>query len=320
MIRLLGLPSNPLFRFELLSVRGVRTVRGVWISTIYNIVLILSVTLIIIAGLGSVDAIRDDEPIYFIFLIMGYIFLIINFYTSFLPDFGSIFYSLGALNADISGERIDVMRLAIGEYEIIKAKHGVVTVRAWRLVLTWMASRFAALLSLLIGSLMALADPEIQQDIMQSLLNSELAPTVFSEALIVAAIWIPLSIISAIVFLVFEPIWRMRTITALGVLISARTENRLMAFLFGVFGVFGMLMALGMLVSVVSIPLSLGLGFMITYVESMNNPNLLILLARIAIYAGIPLLTIFTIIATYFFYRWVRNWLLKEAVKALFRG
>lgn len=135
---------------------------------------------------------------------------------SFQVDFLSIAASINSINGDVLGGRWDLYKLAgvrAGYFTI--GKHGVAQMRVWRTVMTVIGVRAAAILlflaSNLVSILMTVPD-YFQYDLSMDTLFLQLF-----IGLILAGIpgW----------FFLFEPILRLRTMTAVGLMISAHVRS-----------------------------------------------------------------------------------------------
>jgi hypothetical protein len=122
-------------------------------------------------------------------------------------DFVSIAAALTGINGEIVSGRWDLLRLAgMREGYFTVSKHGVAQLKAWRTVLNVVGIRAAGSLILTIGLVMQL-----------SMLLGDVDAII---TLIVIPIFIAIS-----AFFVLEPLWRMKTMTALGLLVSSYTRN-----------------------------------------------------------------------------------------------
>lgn len=296
-----------MFLYGLMTVRGIRDKVGLTRFT-WRVVMSLVMLLLLIIGYAYAFNLAVGSASWLeILTIIGVIFFVFITYTSFIPDFAAMFLSLNTINTEYQSDRIDLIRTSIGEVELVRAKHALAVVRSWRFMIYWLTARIMLVFIYVAVAILMWRDGTIWD---------EIPPELIREVPILLLVWIPLLLFVAVIMFL-EPIWRMRVIAAIGVLVSARTENRMTALIFGVLGLFTLSMAIGFVSSLVSIPLSMLFGF-VTIVAAENEALFMILL-RVFIYLVLPLLSIGGAAGLYFFYRFLRRWLLDESVKAIER-
>ncbi len=206
-------------------------------------------------------------------------------------DFVSLGASMTAINGEVVSGRWDLLRLSgMREGYFTVSKHGIAQLKAWRSVMNVVGMRLAAGVSGLLLGLSVLA-PEFSLGV--STLNDTLIAVSSLLALIVFAIVFAL-----------EPIWRMRTITAVGLYVSTRTRNPSYSPLLGfalVFLIwvaqFFIFSALGMAVGMLFFPMF----FFLTDITVIFLPLIALLVAA----------------AVYGFYLIIQQWCLRRVARSL---
>jgi hypothetical protein len=165
----------------------------------------------------------------------------LSFLASLALDYTSMTSALGSINGEIIAGRWDLLRISLITIpQIVAAKHGAAQVRAWRLMVTIIALRLAVLLMGVISILLILVHTGTFAFIRPADLILELS----------------LVIAFGLVYLI-EPWWRMRTVTALGVAISARTRAPVSAVLAAGGMVFGIWLLQGLIVFALALALTI---------------------------------------------------------------
>lgn len=309
LVRLLQLPDHEeIFHRDLATVRGVRSVEGVWRYTLRIFLMFLLVTCI--AMVIAYLAVRDVYPVDEI-LVVGFFTLLaivaLTYYTEFIIDIASLGFSIGLVNREVIANRLDLLRLAVGdESSVVRAKHGVAVVRTWRLAVVWIVMRIMVLLILLIFACLFLY-------------------IVWMTEVPVLSAWQPAlgwAIVGIFVlpFVLIEPVWRLRLLSALGVAISARVHSRTSSVLAAIAAWFGYGIARSTLTSTLYVPVFLvgnliydliaGDGEDFSRVEQAQNVLFLIY---------IPLVTVVALVGIYWFYRVSREFLLRNTATYLVR-
>jgi hypothetical protein len=219
-------------------------------------------------------------------------------------DFGSTLAALSSINSEILGGRWDLLRLtALREEGIVNAKHAAAQVRAWRVMAVTVSSRVATiLLGLLIfplAPLFLLGDSSFFSGLGESFIREP-----FSAILGFATLVLTLMIY------VVEPYWRMKAMTALGMVISSYILNTPLATLAGVGAIFAVWLAQ---VSIFAI-LVFGLGFLLSPTIFFFSSNEAFGILYILIAAAITAATI------YGFYTLLQNWSLRRVIARIYKS
>ena len=206
------LTNNPLFELEVRRVRWGTSAALLLVNSGRRLALICCV-LLIAWLLLSLQDIRQHNLGDFVVILLA-----LSFLASLALDYSAITSALGTINDEVTAGRWDLLRLTLVTIpQIIAAKHGLAQVRAWRLMITIIAVRVAVLLIGGISLLLVL----LHADAFAYLLPEQ------ARDLIIEAIT---GLVLALLYIV-EPFWRMRTVTALGVAISARARQPISALL-----------------------------------------------------------------------------------------
>ncbi len=217
--------TNPLFRRDMRTVR-----RAFWPEHIRRSTrrLILTTGLILLLLLGGLLAweyisippqfIRSPYVSYvlpnMVVTLQRYsvFLLVLTILIAPLVDFVAMQSSVGGIGQEITHGRLDLLRLTpLAEADIAQAKHGIAQLCVWRITIVLMTIRFIAS-TLLLLSLFILPSLVYNR-------NWVLLTALPSLMLIVACIGL------AWAMCVIEPLWRVRSVTALGLLISTYSSN-----------------------------------------------------------------------------------------------
>jgi hypothetical protein len=237
--------NNPLFSFDVRRIHW-----GLDESTllIYSVrcFALICIGLLILWLIVSLPDLRRRSAGDFPFILLA-----ISFLASLALDFTSMSSSLGSISGDVITRRWELLRLSlVTTAQIVAAKHGVAQVRAWRSMIFIIALRVAVLIALLISYFITM--------LYQNALYPMMPTDVWNE-IVAGAIILVLGILYAL-----EPWWRMRTVTALGVAISARARQPTSSVLAATGAIFGLWLLQGIVafvvigcISVIILPMTL---------------------------------------------------------------
>jgi hypothetical protein len=278
------LSRNPLFTFEVRRVRWGQSAQSM-LTYSGRLMLVVCAVLMLLWLLVSFRDIRQNSVGDFVILLLGASFL-----ASLALDTTSMASALGSINGEITSGRWDLLRLTLLTVpQIVAAKHGAAQVRAWRLMTLIIALRVAVLLMALASFLLILVHSRSFNGV--------------TAAQTLNAIIGQLVITVLGILYILEPWWRMRTVTALGVAISARARQPISVVLAAGGAVFGLWLLQGFVALVVAF----GVGLIIlplTLLEA--SVNQLVICS--------PLIFLILIIAiVYGFYSIVQTWGLRSA-------
>ncbi len=240
------LSHNPLFALEARHTRwgesGVTLARrsGIWIG-VGALVVVMPFVIWMALELprtGTLSLIYQSGTDYVAWA------LAIGLLLGLLVDCGSIAVSIGSINGEMLTGRWDLLRLTLLRIErLIAAKHGTAQLRAWRLMALVVGVRVGAvaLLIFLYSSPVFLAAPIFIDPL----------EVTFGYVLIIA-----LSLI-----FIAEPLWRMRALTAVGLVISSRMHSSITTILMAASYVFALWIVEGFVFSVVGVAMSWLFGF-----------------------------------------------------------
>lgn len=217
--------------------------------------------------------------------------LVIGFLLGLLVDCGSIAVSVGSINSELLTGRWDLLRLTLLRIErMILAKHGTAQIRAWRLMALVVGVRVGAvaLLVFLYTSPIFISVP-IYVDPLEALFGY----------LIIGAL--------SLIFIV-EPLWRMRALTAVGLVISSRMHSSMATILMAAGYVFALWIVEGFVFGVVAIAMSWLFGF-----GALVTADLLWFFCFAPFFVGI------VYVAIWGFYHIVETWALRRAGHTLAR-
>lgn len=224
------------------------------------------------------------------------VLMLLSVLASFPLDLTFMAAAIGSINGDMSAKRWDLLRLTpLTRYQIIAAKHSVAQVRAWRWMILIVALRFGMVL---IGGLTALF-LSLQPDVWGYVLPGHLISIFF---------WMVFLGLVGAVYAV-EPFMRMRAVTALGVAISARTQQQASAVLAAVGSVFALWMVQGIVLFVLVL-IGSALFAWLALMES---------IALQVVICTPLLLACVTIAVVYGFYSVMQVWSLRSAERWLAR-
>jgi hypothetical protein len=253
--------ENPVFDFELRRVRRLAMPGRLWVYSALLQVVPLLVTMVVyfasvwdyvirygVTSGYSGPYYRYYSDFYSAWSIFGVVTLVASGLMAF---FGGIYYmsvSIHSINTQINNGHWDMLRLTpLGNLTVLRAKEAIAHIRAWRLMHIEIALRIVQVT--LVGLLLFFQPDEIAQgrwlnefgtlsQILGDLIRRPLLTlTQCTLILTIACVWI------------IEPRWRMRTITTMGLALSARVHNVSMASVMAFFGLFGFHLAQAALLS-----------------------------------------------------------------------
>jgi hypothetical protein len=238
--------ENPVFDYELRRVKRLATPGRLWLySAVLQaipLVLIPSFYFLSLIIMRQVYLSNSSYYTYGLYSNWSGFAGVTLFGAGVLAFFGGIYYmavSIYSINKQINDGHWDMLRLSpLAETSVLRAKETIAHIRAWRLMQVEVALR---LTPVIIGGLLLVFDP---RDMAQG--NSIVGQTSFLESMARGFAERPLATLAQLVTLVvfpyvwiMEPRWRMKTITALGLALSARVRNLSMASVAAFFGLLG---------------------------------------------------------------------------------
>ncbi|MEO8396477.1 MAG: hypothetical protein ABI700_26015 [Chloroflexota bacterium] len=276
--------NNPLFALDVRRVRWGSSARALLVYSGRRVAIICC-GLLIVWLLVSLRDLQQRS-----FGDFPFILLIGSFLASLALDFTSMSSALGSINGEITSGRWDLLRLTLVTVpQIVAAMHGAAQVRAWRLMVLVVAVRAAVVLMLVVSYLII--------ELNSSLVYGSTPVQTWND---ITAIFLLLSLG---VLYILEPWWRMRTITALGVAISARARQATSGVLAAVAAIF----AIWLLQGVIAFALTLAISVILL-------PLALVEYSAIQFVIISPLAIIGLITVTvYGFYSIVQTWSLRRA-------
>ena len=221
-----------------------------------------------------------------------FILLALSFLASLALDYTSMTSALGSINGEITAGRWELLRISLVTIpQIVAAKHGAAQVRAWRLMVVIVALRLAVLLMGILSLLF------------EVFFNSSYPyPYQTSTDLIGIMTGLVVLLVLGLIYII-EPWWRMRTITALGVAISARARQSTSAVLAAGGTVFAIWLLQGAIAFVIVLVISF-LIFPLALVE--YSAYQFVIISPLAAFVLITA-------AVYGFYSIVQTWGLRRA-------
>lgn len=244
-------------------------------------------------------------------LLMTTLFLIgsglvsINLYTSFLPEFAVLWQSHSLISDETLSDRLDLLRLGIGEQDIVRVMYGFAQVKSWGMMGFWLSGR---VLFVLIFWLVAfLFMPSIQRE-------AFIDQTALFWVLLIYAL--PFALVVTVAF-PLELVWRWRLVCAVSIYASARSTSRMYGLFMGFLMLMGISLVLSTLLFIVSIPLLIGVSGLIFTVEvvSLSEMGWLLLVFLVLI----PLMVVLFVWGLYKSYAVLTSWLLNNTERYLLR-
>lgn len=201
------LSHNPLFAVETRRIRWGYSARVLADTSI----LLVGVVCVVVLLIWLLAQLVDRRGRYSDLVLL---MILSSLLVSLLLDYRCMTTAVEGINGEVAARRWDVLRLTeLANPQIVAAKYGAAQVRVWRLM------------ALIVGSRAGLALTVGLSEIVQVMTSSE-AITRSSGEIISLLFMQGVLVIFACIY-VIEPYWRMRTVTALGLAVSARTRERL---------------------------------------------------------------------------------------------
>lgn len=254
-VSLFRLPQhNPLFAHGLRRMRRIRSIDGLrhYTRRTLAVLVVLALIFVGLAFVGMYDSYRQygytfnaAEP----FAIVGGGVIYVTLYTSFVPDFVTLLFSVGLINIERNEGRYELTRLSLGESGVVYGQHALGVLRAWRVAAVWTLARFVGTALLLIAGVLALLQVNWESDIAYDEIGLAVATLI---------IWGIVGI-GLLLFAWIEPFLRLRMSVAAGVFTSARSQNVAMGTLYATMLIGATYSGLGM---VTAVPVSIVLGFL----------------------------------------------------------
>ncbi len=215
-------------------------------------------------------------------------------------DFASMQAAVHSISGEVNARRWDLLRLtALHVQGIARAKYAVAQLRVWRMTVIMVSARVAAvwIMVLIYFVLPPLMLGPYAFDHLAAFLAAPLQNIVL----------LGIGVFTAIVY-ILEPYWRMKAMTALGMMISTYELNTALAMLAGA----GVIFAVLLLQLMIAASLMFGLGLLVT--PFFIAGSALLVLGYLLLSAVVVGLTI------YGFYSIVSRWGLRRAVWRIARG
>lgn len=229
--------NNPLFALDVRRIRWGQSEQLLLRYSARRITIICCALLIVWLVVSLRDLQRYTIGDFALFLFA------LSFLASLALDYTSISAALGSINGEMTAGRWDLLRLSLVTVpQIVAAKHGAAQVRAWRLMVVIIALRVAVLLMVSISLLPALIHTSAF-----AYVSAAQLPNAFVELIVLIALGL---------LYIIEPWWRMRTVTALGVAISARARQHVSAVLAAGGTVFAIWLLQGVIAFVIMLVIS----------------------------------------------------------------
>jgi len=219
-------------------------------------------------------------------------------------DFASTLSAVSSISGEIVAGRWDLLRLtALREEGIVNAKHAAAQVRAWRVMAVTVSSRLSIIL---LGAfvfpfvpLIMLGDSSFFSGLGETFMRDPFG-TLFAFAIL----------ITTLIIYVVEPYWRMRAMTALGMVISSYVLNAPLAMLASLGAIFAVWLAQAVILAM----LVFGLGFLLSPTIFLYSASSTFGFLYILIAAGVTAATI------YGFYTLVQNWSLRRVIARIYKS
>lgn len=218
------LGSNPLFAHEMRRVRHAESAK----SLIDYSILIIAAACAVLLLVWLVFSLADRQPDnnFSATDLLAFLFGI-SLLAAVALDYHCMTTSVGSINSEISAGRWDLLRLTTLEsQQIVAAKYGAAQLRVWRVMALVVALRIAVVL------MAGATTVTVVVSDWQSVTTLDMPLPAFLLLIFTAA--------ACAAFYVVEPFWRMRTVTALGLAVSARVGHTVSSVVFavGALGVF----------------------------------------------------------------------------------
>ena len=292
-------PEHPLIVREARRLRWLKRAGSPERYSVKIILLIISIVLLLYVGwLIHWWLQTPNRPLGWTIYIVSTDFLKILAGASLLAsiplDFVSITSSLNSISSEIANGTWDLLRLtAVREGELVLAKHTTTQFRAWRTTMWVIGLRIAVFLIaaiVTIGAYLAEVSSYWQYR------------TVQESAAFFLVNLVPFAALFGVFIL--EPLWRMRAMTALGMVISARLRDDASAALLAI----AMVMALWLTQAIVITAVVAGLSALLFVLSALSMGALCAPIAMV--------LVIFPTV--YGFYSLLKTWSLRQVARHLF--
>lgn len=217
-------------------------------------------------------------------------------------DFGGVRASLDSISGEVATRRWDLLRLtSLNEKGMVQAKHAVAQLRMWRTTTRLMSMRGALLLVLL-----------IYVWVLPALLFGDYS--FWNSLQYNAVVTLGTLVVSGLVSVVFviEPLWRMKAMTAFGMLISSYVENTALATLASL----GAVLVLWLMQMIIIGTLWFGSAFLgsnVFFVAYYTN-------SQIAVIIYLVFVGLITTVTIYGFYHLLQTWSLWRVTQRIRTG
>ena len=280
------LTNNPLFELDVRRVRWGTSAQTLLLASGRWIGIMCCVTLIL-WFLLSLQDIRDHNVGDFIFIL-----LLLNFLASLVLDYTSMTSALGSITHELTSGRWDLLRLTLVTIpQIVAAKHGAAQVRVWKLMIVIIGLRIGVVLISIMNLLLLL-------------LHNQAFAYLLPEQARDMVIEVITGLVLALLY-TLEPFWRMRTVTALGVAISARARQPISATL----AAGGAILALWLLQGFVALSIAVIVALVILPLALLEYAAL-----QTALLSPLAFLAL-VVAAVYGFYAVLQSWSLRRATR-----
>lgn len=215
-------------------------------------------------------------------------------------DFSCVNHATKNMHHEIDSQRWDLLRLtALNAPGIALSKHAIVSLQSWRVMSVIISGRIATLWLMLVAyfilPLLLVGDNSPLHFFLRGLRDAPLQNILVMLAfLFVASIY------------VIEPLWRMKAMTAVGMMVSTAVRDRSLVAL----GSFGMILTVWLLQAIILVSLSMGFAFAapLFFFNSVVMSHLVL-----GLILGIAALTIRG------FYVLLENWAIRRVIRRIAR-
>jgi hypothetical protein len=288
-------PDHPMIVREMRRLRWLKRAGSLRRYSLLIFLRVIGIVLVLFLILLFVQW-RQDRDLFGFWRIGGEYFVIlvgVSLLANLLLDFGSITAALNSISGEITNGTWDLLRLTgIREGELVLAKHMITQIRVWRTTMWVIGLRIAATLIAIIATLTVY------------FFNTSFSEYRTFQENVVFFLFNIIPLMGLFCIFILEPLWRMRAMTALGMVISVRTRDNALAVLLSV----AMVLALWLMQAVVIAAVVVGL-WVLAFVLSAGD--MLALCAPLT-----TLLLIFSVV--YGFYSILKTWGLRQVTRRLF--
>ncbi len=304
---------HPIFQYETRRVRWTWSPARLWSYT--RAILIVMHLLALALWLLLLVVWRVAAPTDFFFTsdIISISITIINFMlglvflASPVLDFVSLQVALNSINGEQLAGRWDLLRLtALTEHGIVRAKLAGLWLRTWRLTSAVVGARLALIM---LGGLVIFVVPYLAQGYNEAVEEIVFGLTTDPISIVLVAVII---VITLMVYVV-EPFWRMQSMTALGMVLSAYIPNLPLAML----GAVGAMFAVWLLQAIIVVALVWVLGTLGSL--AILAPFFYYTDTIFPLFAYLLFCCIVSAITVYGFYYLLRSWSLRRVQHRLNR-